>query len=150
MRALSIKLARDIVAQSEGATKLIDCTVRIDSSPADAKIMAKKIVNSPLVKTAVHGGDPNWGRIVMAIGKPDDRLVIGAIPRESVVIEMMERVVFSRAQPITIDLEGLARELKAASRVSIAVRIGEGRHAATVWGCDLSRRYVDINAEYMT
>ena len=150
VRALSIKLARDIVAQSEGATKLIDCTVRIDSSPADAKIMAKKIVNSPLVKTAVHGGDPNWGRIVMAIGKPDDRLVIGAIPGESVVIEMMERVVFSRAQPITIDLEGLARELKAASRVSIAVRIGEGRYAATVWGCDLSRRYVDINADYMT
>ena len=67
---MSIKLARDIVAQSEGATKLIECTVRLDSSPADAKIMAKKIVNSPLVKTAVHGGDPNWGRIVMAIGKP--------------------------------------------------------------------------------
>ena len=150
VRALAIKLARDIVAQSEGATKLIDCTVRVDSSPADAKIMAKKIVNSPLVKTAVHGGDPNWGRIVMAIGKPDDRLVIGAVPRESVVIEMMGQVVFSRAQPIAIDLDALARELKASSRVSIVVRIGEGRHAATVWGCDLSRRYVDINAEYMT
>jgi glutamate N-acetyltransferase / amino-acid N-acetyltransferase len=63
---------------------------------------------------------------------------------------MMGRVVFSRAQPIAIDLEGLARELKAASRVSIAVRIDEGRYAATVWGCDLSHRYVDINAEYMT
>jgi glutamate N-acetyltransferase/amino-acid N-acetyltransferase len=150
VRAMSIKLARDIVAQSEGATKLIECTVRLDSSQADAKIMAKKIVNSPLVKTAVHGGDPNWGRIVMALGKPDDRLVIGEIPRGSVVIEMMGQVVFSKAQPIAIDLEALARELKAASRVSIDVRIGEGRHGATVWGCDLSRRYVDINAEYMT
>ncbi|HTB77561.1 MAG TPA: bifunctional ornithine acetyltransferase/N-acetylglutamate synthase, partial [Polyangiaceae bacterium] len=79
VRAMSIKLARDIVSQSEGATKLIECTVRVDSSPADAKIMAKKIVNSPLVKTAVHGGDPNWGRVVMAIGKPDDRLTLGAI-----------------------------------------------------------------------
>jgi glutamate N-acetyltransferase / amino-acid N-acetyltransferase len=150
VRAMSIKLARDIVAQSEGATKLIDCTVRLDSSTRDAKIMAKKIVNSPLVKTAVHGGDPNWGRIVMAIGKPDERLSIRAIPRESVVIEMMGKVVFSRAEPIAIDLDALSRELKSSSRVSIEVRIGEGRHSATVWGCDLSRRYVDINAEYMT
>ncbi len=150
VRAMSIKLARDIVAQSEGATKLIECTVRVDSSDADAKIMAKKIVNSPLVKTAVHGGDPNWGRVVMAIGKPDERLTLGAIDRESVVIEMMGQVVFSRAQPIAIDLVALARELKSSTRVSIDVRIGEGRHAATVWGCDLSHRYVDINAEYMT
>jgi glutamate N-acetyltransferase / amino-acid N-acetyltransferase len=150
VRAVSIKLARDIVAQSEGATKLIECTVRVDSSPADAKIMAKKIVNSPLVKTAVHGGDPNWGRVVMAIGKPDERLGIGAIDRESVVIAMMGQVVFSRAQPIAIDLAALSRELKSSTRVSIDVRIGEGRHAATVWGCDLSHRYVDINAEYMT
>jgi glutamate N-acetyltransferase/amino-acid N-acetyltransferase len=150
VQAMSIKLARDIVSQSEGATKLIECSVRLDSSAGDAKIMAKKIVNSPLVKTAVHGGDPNWGRIVMAIGKPDERLEIGTIDRESVVIEMMGKVVFSRAEPIAIDLEALSRELKASSRVSIEVRIGKGRHAATVWGCDLSRRYVDINAEYMT
>jgi glutamate N-acetyltransferase/amino-acid N-acetyltransferase len=150
VRAMSIKLARDIVSQSEGATKLIECTVRIDSSDADAKVMAKKIVNSPLVKTAVHGGDPNWGRIVMAIGKPDERLSVGKIARDSVVIEMMGQVVFSRAQPITIDLAALSRELKASTRVSIEVRIGEGRHSATVWGCDLSRRYVDINSEYMT
>jgi glutamate N-acetyltransferase/amino-acid N-acetyltransferase len=150
VRAMSIKLARDIVAQSEGATKLIECRVRLDSTPADAKIMAKKIANSPLVKTAVHGGDPNWGRIVMAIGKPDERLTIGAIPRDSVVIEMMGQVVFDRARPIAIDLAALSRELKSSTRVSIDVRIGEGRHAATVWGCDLSHRYVDINAEYMT
>jgi glutamate N-acetyltransferase/amino-acid N-acetyltransferase len=150
VRAMAVKLSREIVATSEGATKLIECTVHVDSSPADAKIMAKKIVNSPLVKTAVHGGDPNWGRVVMAIGKPDDRLALGAIDRTRVVIEMMGQVVFRRAEPIAIDLDALARELKSATRVSIGVRIGDGRHAATVWGCDLSRRYVDINAEYMT
>ncbi len=150
VRAMSIKLARDIVAQSEGATKLIECTVRLDSSPGDAKIMAKKIVNSPLVKTAIHGGDPNWGRIVMAIGKPDERLGIAKVARDIVVIEMMGKVVFSRGQAIPVDLDALARELKSSSRVSIDVVIGEGRHAAKVWGCDLSRRYVDINAEYMT
>ncbi len=150
VRAMSIKLARDVVAQSEGATKLIECRVRVDSSQGDAKIMAKKIVNSPLVKTAVHGGDPNWGRVVMAIGKPDERLSIGAIARDAVVIEMMGQVVFDRARPIAIDLAALSRELKSTTRVSIDVRIGEGRHAATVWGCDLSHRYVDINADYMT
>jgi glutamate N-acetyltransferase/amino-acid N-acetyltransferase len=150
VRAMSIKLARDIVSQSEGATKLIECTVRIDSSVADAKIMAKKVANSPLVKTAVHGGDPNWGRIVMAIGKPDERLAVGAIPRDSVVIKMMGQVVFDRARPIAIDLAALSRELKASTRVSIDVTIGGGKHAATVWGCDLSHRYVDINSEYMT
>ncbi len=121
VRAMSIKLARDIVAQSEGATKLIECTVRLDSSPADAKIMAKKIVNSPLVKTAVHGGDPNWGRIVMAIGKPDERLGIAKIARESVVIEMMGKVVFARGQAIPVDLAALSNELKSSSRVSINV-----------------------------
>ena len=150
VRCMSIKLARDIVAQSEGATKLIECTVRVDSSAADAKIMGKKIVNSPLVKTAVHGGDPNWGRIVMAIGKPDERLGIGAIARGDVVIKMMGHVVFSRAQAIALDLPALSRSIKESARVSIDVTIGAGRHAATVWGCDLSHRYVDINAEYMT
>ena len=150
VRCLAIKLARDIVAQSEGATKLIDCTVKLDSSESDAKLTAKKIVNSPLVKTAVHGGDPNWGRIVMAIGKPDERLTLGAIDRGDVVIRMMGQVVFSKAQPISIDLPALARSIKSSTRVSIEVVIGEGRHAATVWGCDLSHRYVDINSDYMT
>ena len=150
VRCMGIKLARDIVAQSEGATKLIDCTVKLDSTARDAKLTAKKIVNSPLVKTAVHGGDPNWGRIVMAIGKPDERLKLGAISRGDVVIKMMGQVVFSKAQPIAIDLPALARSIKSSSRVSIEVTIGEGRHSATVWGCDLSHRYVDINADYMT
>jgi glutamate N-acetyltransferase/amino-acid N-acetyltransferase len=147
---MGIKLARDIVAQSEGATKLIDCTVKLDTTVKDARITAKKIVNSPLVKTAVHGGDPNWGRIVMAIGKPDERLTLGAISRSDVVIKMMGHVVFSKAQPVAIDLPALAKSIKSSSRVSIEVTIGQGRHAATVWGCDLSHRYVDINADYMT
>jgi glutamate N-acetyltransferase/amino-acid N-acetyltransferase len=150
VRCMSVKLARDIVAQSEGATKLIECTVRLDTSPGDAKIMAKKIVNSPLFKTAVHGGDPNWGRIVMALGKPDGALAIGPLRPQDVVIEMMGQVVFARAEPVGADLEALARSLKAAARVPVDVCIGEGRFAAKVWGCDLSARYVEINAEYMT
>jgi glutamate N-acetyltransferase/amino-acid N-acetyltransferase len=150
VRAMSLKLARDVVAQAEGSTKLIECTVRLDTSVRDAKIMGKKIVNSPLVKTAIHGGDPNWGRLVMAIGKPDDRLALRAIAPRDVVASMMGQLVYSRGEAIPLDLPALAKGLKAARRVPIDVRIGEGRHAATVWGCDLSHRYVDINAEYMT
>ncbi len=149
-RCMSIKLARDIVAQSEGATKLIECTVRADTSARDAKIMAKKIVNSPLVKTAVHGGDPNWGRIVMAIGKPDGDAPAPPIARTEVTIEMMGQVLFRRSEPVATDLEALSRSIKASSRVSIDVTVGQGRYAAKVWGCDLSNRYVEINAEYMT
>jgi glutamate N-acetyltransferase/amino-acid N-acetyltransferase len=150
VRALSLRLARAIVAQSEGATKLIECTVRLDTSPRDAKIQAKKIVNSPLVKTAVHGGDPNWGRIVAALGKPDERLALGPIAPSDLTVEMMGQVLFARAHPVSTNLDALARSLKESTRVSIDVRIGEGRHRATAWGCDLSHRYVDINAEYMT
>ncbi len=150
VRAMSVKLARDIVAQSEGATKLIECIVRVDSSERDAKTMAKKIVNSPLFKTAVHGGDPNWGRIVMAIGKPAEGLGIGAIAPADVVVELMGQVVFSHGAAVGADLDALARKLKDATRVTVDVRIGAGKYAAKVWGCDLSAHYVEINAEYMT
>jgi glutamate N-acetyltransferase/amino-acid N-acetyltransferase len=150
VRCMAIKLARDIVAQSEGATKLIECTVRLDTSDRDAKIVAKKIVNSPLFKAAVHGGDPNWGRIVMAIGKPDERMDMSALTPADIVIEMMGQPVFSRSQPIATDLAGLSRKLREATRIPVDVRIGEGSRSAKVWGCDLSARYVEINAEYMT
>ncbi|HLK37551.1 MAG TPA: bifunctional glutamate N-acetyltransferase/amino-acid acetyltransferase ArgJ [Polyangiaceae bacterium] len=150
VRCMSIKLARDVVSQAEGATKLIECTVRSDGSVAEAKAMAKKIVNSPLVKTAVFGGDPNWGRVVMAIGKPDGEGPGGSIDRRDVTIEMMGQVLCRRAEPVTTDLDALARSIKSSSRVSIDVCVGEGRHRAKVWGCDLSHRYVEINAEYMT
>jgi glutamate N-acetyltransferase/amino-acid N-acetyltransferase len=150
IRAMSLKLARDVVAQAEGSTKLIECTVHLDTSVRDAKIMGKKIVNSPLVKTAIYGGDPNWGRLVMAIGKPDERLALHALAPRDVVASMMGQLVFSRGDAIALDLPALAASLKASRRVPIDIRIGEGRYSATVWGCDLSHRYVDINADYMT
>ena len=150
VRCISIKLAREIVARSEGATKLIDCKVSLDSSAADAKIVAKKVVNSPLVKTAIHGGDPNWGRIVMAIGKPDERMTLGAISPADVVIELMGVTVFSRSEPMEVDLEALAGRIRASRRISVDVRIGKGQYRSRVWGCDLGRRYVEINADYTT
>jgi glutamate N-acetyltransferase/amino-acid N-acetyltransferase len=150
VRAMSVKLARQITVQAEGATKLIECTVRLDTSVRDAKLVAKKIVNSPLVKTAVHGGDPNWGRLVMAIGKPDERLELRRIQPSEVTLAMMGQTVYQRSSAIALELASLSRSIKQSSRVAIEARIGEGRHSATVWGCDLSHRYVDINADYTT
>jgi len=150
VRCMSLKLARDIVAQSEGTTKLIECTVRVDSSEGDAKLLAKSVINSPLVKTAVHGGDPNWGRIVAAIGKPSVRTEIESIPRTELVIEVMGEVVFDRSRPVTTDLDALANRIKTHTRIPISVRVGEGRFSAKVWGCDLGAGYVEINAAYMT
>jgi glutamate N-acetyltransferase/amino-acid N-acetyltransferase len=150
VRCMSLKLAREIVAQSEGATKLVECTVHLDTSAEDAKVMAKKIINSPLVKTAVHGGDPNWGRIVAAIGKPDARTKIESIPRTDLVIEVMGEVVFDRSERVATNLDALANRIKTNTRVPIAVRIGEGRYSAKVWGCDLGAGYVEINATYST
>jgi glutamate N-acetyltransferase/amino-acid N-acetyltransferase len=150
VRAMSLKLARDIVAQAEGSTKLVDCTVSLHTSAADAKLVAKKIVNSPLVKTAIHGADPNWGRVVMAIGKPDERLTLRSISPNEVTISVMGRTLFDRGKAIAVDLSALSTSLAASSRVTIEVRIGEPRYKATVWGCDLSRQYVEINADYTT
>jgi glutamate N-acetyltransferase/amino-acid N-acetyltransferase len=147
---MSLKLARDIVCQAEGSTKLIECTVALHTSERDAKIVAKNIVNSPLVKTAIHGADPNWGRLVMAIGKPDERLTLRSIPARDVTISVMGRVLFDGGRPVDVDLPALSRSLAESARVAIDVRIGEARYAATVWGCDLSRRYVEINADYTT
>jgi glutamate N-acetyltransferase/amino-acid N-acetyltransferase len=150
VRGMSLKLARDIVCQAEGSTKLIECTVGLHTSHHDAKIVAKNIVNSPLVKTAIHGADPNWGRLVMAIGKPDERLTLRSIAPRDVTISVMGRVLFDGGRPVDVDLPTLSKSLAESSRVAIDVRIGEPRYAATVWGCDLSRRYVEINADYTT
>ncbi|HEY4014739.1 MAG TPA: bifunctional glutamate N-acetyltransferase/amino-acid acetyltransferase ArgJ [Polyangiaceae bacterium] len=150
LRCMSLKLARDVVTQSEGATKLVECTVSVDTTPRDASLIGKKIVNSPLLKSAVHGGDPNWGRIVMAIGKPDERMELRRLSPGDVTIEMMGEVVFARGAAIPMDPDALSRKIRESARVAIAVRIGEGKHSAKVWGCDLSAKYVEINAEYMT
>lgn len=150
VRCMSLKLARDIVAQAEGSTKLIECTVRLHTSARDARIVAKKIVNSPLVKTAIHGADPNWGRLVMAIGKPDERLSLRSIPRREVTISVMGQVLYDGGRVIDVDLRALSSSIAKSARITIDVRIGDPRHGATVWGCDLSRRYVEINADYTT
>jgi glutamate N-acetyltransferase/amino-acid N-acetyltransferase len=107
--------------------------------------VAKAIVNSPLVKTAIHGADPNWGRVAMAIGKCQDDT---DIDQERVVIRFGDRAVY----PTRLDDAALATlsDYLRGDEVRIHVSLGTGDAACTVWGCDLTAGYVRINADYTT
>jgi glutamate N-acetyltransferase / amino-acid N-acetyltransferase len=137
---LTLQIARD----GEGATKLLE--VRVDGARdhALAKRVAMSIVNSPLVKTAVHGADPNWGRVAMAVGKvDDDDLNPDATTIRFGAMEVFPRRIEGR------ELDDLA-ELMRRDHVLVHVSVGTGAGEATVYGCDLSREYVAINADYTT
>lgn len=145
-------LAREIARDGEGATRLIELTVDEAPSPRAALAIAKAIVNSPLVKTAIHGADPNWGRFVMAIGKAFEH----PVPLEHLRIEFGtgepaggQRLVISAGDQPPETLARIAAYLQA-PEVAIRIRLGQGPHRETVWGCDLTADYVRINADYTT
>ena len=138
-------LAKQIARDGEGAETLIEVVVDRARDHAQAKRVAKAIVNSPLVKTAVHGADPNWGRVAMAIGKCQDDT---DIDQQRVVIRFGDREVY----PTPIDDTELA-ELSAylhGDEIRIHVSLDTGDATCTVWGCDLTDGYVRINADYTT
>jgi glutamate N-acetyltransferase / amino-acid N-acetyltransferase len=143
--AVAHSLVRQLARDAEGATKLIQVDVTDGRDEAQAKRVAKAVVNSPLVKTAVHGADPNWGRVVMAVGKCSGDT---DITPESV------RVAFGAVEvyPVVPDDKELdeVADLLRADEVHIGVSLGTGTARATVWGCDLSDGYVRINADYTT
>jgi len=138
------ELARAVVADGEGATKLIEIAVRGARSDAEAQVAAKSVANSPLVKCAIHGGDPNWGRIVMALGKSPARVIA-----EKLAVRIGGVCVFSRGAPRRFDLKKVAGHL-AGPVVRIVCSLGAGRGEFTALTCDLSRRYIAINADYHT
>ena len=139
-------LTRQIARDGEGATKLLEVAVDGAADARQAKHVAKAIVNSPLVKTAVHGADPNWGRVAMAVGKST---TADAVDQAKVVIRFGRQEVY----PAAVDdagLDALAAYMRG-DEVRIHVSLGTGGSgAATVWGCDLSDGYVRINADYTT
>ncbi|BAZ00644.1 bifunctional ornithine acetyltransferase/N-acetylglutamate synthase protein [Tolypothrix tenuis PCC 7101] len=138
---LVLKIARD----GEGATKVIEVTVDSALNYVQAKKVAKAIVNSPLVKTAVYGADPNWGRVAMAIGKCEDELSINP---ENIVIRFDNIQVY----PNILNEDNLdeLRQVMSQDKVNIHVSLNIGEAIATVWGCDLSEGYVEINGKYST
>ncbi len=145
LEAVCLELTRQLASDGEGAETLIVVTVDGARDGAQAKRVAKTIVNSPLVKTAVHGADPNWGRIAMAIGKCSDDT---DIDQERVVIRIGDQELY----PAPADDAALAEleQYLAGDEVLIHASLGIGDGAATVYGCDLTDGYVRINADYTT
>ncbi len=142
--AIAIRLARDLARDGEGARTLIEVVVEGAASDADARRTARTISASPLVKTAVTGRDPNWGRVMMAAGRSGSAMD----PRRASVW-IGEHCAFDRGQPTTVDL-ALISQAMAADEVRIRVDLAAGSASATAWGCDLTADYVRINAEYTT
>jgi glutamate N-acetyltransferase/amino-acid N-acetyltransferase len=141
-----VHLAKEVARDGEGATKLIEVAVTSARDDAQAKRIAKAIVNSPLVKTAVHGADPNWGRLAMAIGKCHEE---ADIRPEFLRMAFGDTCVFAMGEPQDVDLGALETYLQA-PEVRIVVDLGLSNGQATAWGCDLTEEYVRINALYTT
>ena len=142
---VALSLTKQVARDGEGAQTLVEVQVDGAADAAQAKQVAKAIVNSPLVKTAVHGADPNWGRVAMAIGKATSA---DEVDQAAVVIRFGTLEVY----PATIDdhaLAALANYMRG-DEVLIHVSLGAGDAACTVWGCDLTDGYVRINADYTT
>jgi glutamate N-acetyltransferase / amino-acid N-acetyltransferase len=144
LKSVCLKLALGIVRGGEGATKLVTVTVTGAASDLQARRAAKAIANSPLVKTAIHGGDPNWGRLIAVAGRAG---VEFELARAAVTIGTT--VLFKDGCPYDEAAPQAARYLKGPD-ISVAVDLGAGRASATVWTCDLTAEYVRINAEYRT
>ncbi len=146
LETMCLDLTKQIARDGEGANSLIEVHVDAAGRRRPGPRVAKTIVNSPLVKTAVHGGDPNWGRVAMAIGKCSDDT---DIDQERVVIRFGSTEVY----PDVLDDDGLARAVANYMRsdhVTIHVSLHTGDAEATVYGCDLSDEYVRFNADYTT
>jgi glutamate N-acetyltransferase/amino-acid N-acetyltransferase len=145
LASVMLELTKKIARDGEGAETLIEVCVDNARDEVQAKTVAKAIVNSPLVKTAVHGADPNWGRVAMAVGKCSEYT---EIDQEKVVIRFGTQEVY----PSQVDEVGLTKlsEYMKGDDVLIHVSLHTGIAQATVWGCDLTDGYVRINADYTT
>jgi glutamate N-acetyltransferase / amino-acid N-acetyltransferase len=144
LRSVCLELALGIVRGGEGATKLVTVTVTGAASAEDARRAAKAIANSPLVKTAIHGGDPNWGRLIAVAGRAG---VAFELARAGVLIG--STVLFKDGAPHDENAPRAAEYLKG-KEIAVTVDLGAGDVSSTVWTCDLSAEYVRINADYRT
>jgi glutamate N-acetyltransferase/amino-acid N-acetyltransferase len=149
LRSVMLKIAKTIALDGEGATKLIEVQVTGAETKADARMAVHKIINSPLVKSAIFGSDPNYGRIMMALGNSgckfnleDVRLTIKGGDLEVPILDSGAPV-FQEER--AVEVVRMAMDNK---EVIIAVDLAIGKESATGWGCDLTYDYVRINAEY--
>lgn len=149
LETLMTRLARMLVGDGEGATKLVAVAVRSAASRRDALAAARSVAGSLLVKTAINGQDPNWGRIMMALGKSPAR-----VRPETVAITLGDGRLSERLVERGMLREGVrldrVREIMGAREYEIAIDLGLGRGEDRVWTCDLSEEYVRINGKYTT
>lgn len=145
------ELAKMIARDGEGATKLIEAHVRGAKTENDARIAVKAIVRSPLVKSAVFGKDPNWGRVVAAVGYSgadiDQDEISLAFASGDDIVQLVER---GNIVDSSTNVPGSLEYIMAQDEIVIMVDIGLGEQSATAWGCDLTYDYIRINADYTT
>ena len=148
LHEVNVRLARQIAADGEGATKLIACEVNGARSEEAAERLAKAVCASSLVKAAMFGADANWGRVLCAMGysKAPFRPEYVSVAFESAAGRV---AVCEKGAAIDFD-EALAKQVLSESEVTIQVDVGEGTDCATAWGCDLTYDYVKINGDYRT
>ena len=144
LKTVARQLAVAIVRGGEGASKLVTIRAHGARTPAEARRAAKTLANSLLVKTALHGGDPNWGRLVAAVG----RAGVAFDPARATV-QIGDTVLFEHGHPFDEAVPTAAEYLRGVD-INIQVGLGVGAYEATVWTCDLSAEYVRINSEYRT
>jgi len=138
------ELARAVIIDGEGATKLVEVNVRGARSEADAAVAAKSVANSPLFKCAVHGGDPNWGRIAAALGKSTAK-----VDPAKLTIAIGGVTIFARGTGKKFDLKKVTSHL-AGKVIEVDCNLGLGKGQFKAITCDLSREYIAINADYHT
>jgi glutamate N-acetyltransferase / amino-acid N-acetyltransferase len=144
LNKVCIHLARESARDGEGATKLIEVKVSRAASQKDARLAARTIVSSLLVKSAVHGSDPNWGRVLAAAGRSG-----AAVTPEKMELYIADIRVVKDGSPVPFDKKDVVKRLDG-KEVFITLNLHLGRAGATAWGCDLSEEYVKINSEYTT
>ncbi len=135
-------LAKCIAKDGEGATKMIEVEVKNALSFAEAKKVAKAVINSPLVKTAIFGNDPNWGRILAAVGYSGAEVVA-----DKVDLYLKEKIV-ENGQPLKFSRQNIHEYLDSSNEIKIVIDLKMGEENATAWGCDLTYDYVKINTKY--
>jgi glutamate N-acetyltransferase / amino-acid N-acetyltransferase len=141
---VTLKMAKEIVKDGEGATKFVQIEIHEAKSVLDAKKIARTIAESPLVKTAINGEDPNWGRIVSAAGYAGVTL-----DESKLKLSVNKITIYKKGLPVTPAPKRLNSVMKK-KEITIQLHLGMGNKSTTLWTCDLSKEYVSINADYHT
>jgi glutamate N-acetyltransferase/amino-acid N-acetyltransferase len=145
VRSACVSLARQIADDGEGSTHFITVDVEGCRTVTDARAIARCVADSPLVKTAIHGADPNWGRIVSAAG-------YAGVPfqEEELSLWINQVPVYRRGAPVPFDEYALSESLRSRRPVDLRLTLGSGEDSARFWTCDLTAEYVRLNADYTT